>query len=73
LGDFSLGVDRDELALIYKDATKNKFDFLKVDIDQPDNNKKFSKNFTGFYHIDSDDEVDNEIGEILQNTIKTKK
>lgn len=73
LGDFSLGVDRDELALIYKDATKNKFDFLKVDIDQPDNNKKFSKNFTGFYNIDSDDEGDNEISEIPQNTMKTRK
>ena len=73
LGDFSLGVDRDELALIYKDATKNKFDFLKVDIDQPDNNKKFSKNFTGFYNIDSDDEGDSEISEIPQNTMKTRK
>ena len=58
LSDFSLGVDRDELAMIYKDATKVKFDFLKVDIDNGDNNKKFSKNWTDFYHLDSDDEED---------------
>ena len=54
LSDFSLGVNRDELAMIYKDATKVKFDFLKVDIDNGDNNKKFSKNWTGFDSLDSD-------------------
>lgn len=54
LSDFSLGVDRNELAMIYKDATKKKFDFLKVDIDNPDNNKKFSRNWTGFYTLDDD-------------------
>jgi len=56
LGDFSLGVDKEELALIYKDATKRKFDFLKVAIDEPNNNRKFSKNWTQFYHIDSDED-----------------
>jgi len=54
----SLGVDKEELAQIYKDATKNKFSFLKVDLMTPDENKKFSHNFTGFYQIDSDSDSD---------------
>jgi hypothetical protein len=52
LSDYSLGVDRQQLAMIYKDATKIKFDFLKVAIDEPDNNKKFSHNWTDFYKIE---------------------
>ena len=56
LSDFSLGVDRDEIALLYKEATAKKFDFLKIDIDNPNDNRKFSHNFTGFFHLDDDDE-----------------
>lgn len=54
LSDYSLGVDKQELAMIYKDATKVKFDFLKISIDEPDNNKKFSHNWTDFYKIEDD-------------------
>ena len=52
LSDYSLGVNRGELADIYKDATRDKFHFLKISIDEPDNNKKFSHNWTGFYSIE---------------------
>ena len=59
LSDFSLGVDKEKLKMIYKDATKRKFDFLKVDVDNRNNNEKFSHNWKDFYHIDSDsDEED---------------
>ena len=62
LSDFSLGVDRKQLAAVYKDATSEQFQFLKVDIDNPDNNKKFSRNFTDFYIFDSDsDDSEDEI------------
>jgi hypothetical protein len=62
LSDFSLGVDRKQLAAVYKDATSEQFQFLKVDIDNPDNNKKFSRNFTDFYVFDSDsDDSEDEI------------
>ena len=60
LSDFSLGVDRKQLAAVYKDATSQQFQFLKVDIDNPDNNKKFSRNFTDFYVFDSDSDSDDE-------------
>ena len=56
LSDYSLGLNRDELAMIYKDATRNKFDFLKVAVDEPNNNKKFSHNWTDFYKIENEDE-----------------
>ena len=55
LSDYSLGLNRDELAMIYKDATRTKFDFLKVAVDEPDNNKKFSHNWTDFYKIENED------------------
>ena len=55
----SLGVDKDDLERIYKDATKHKFNFLKVDLQTADENKKFSHNFTDFYRIeDSDSDED---------------
>ena len=56
MSDFSLGMDRKELALVYKDATKEKFSFLKVDIDNEVDNRKFSKNWTQFYEIDDDED-----------------
>ena len=52
LSDYSLGVNREELADIYKDATRDKFHFLKISIDEPDNNKKFSHNWTDFYSVE---------------------
>lgn len=52
LGENSLGVDKDELKTIYKEATKVQFDFLKIDINQGDENKKFSHNWTEFYELD---------------------
>ena len=56
----SLGVDKDQLEYIYKDATKTKFSFLKVDLQTPDENKKFSKNFVEFYHIEDSDSSDSD-------------
>jgi hypothetical protein len=56
LSDFSLGVDKEKLKLLYKDATKEKFNFLKIDVDNRNNNQKFSHNWTDFYHIDDDEE-----------------
>jgi hypothetical protein len=58
MSECSLGVEKEELLRIYKDATKEKFHFLKVDLDNGEENKKFSHNWTGFYEIEkqSDDE-----------------
>ena len=53
IGEFSVGHDKNQLKSIYKDATKEKFNFLKIDIEEPDDNKRFSHNFTGFYQIEA--------------------
>jgi len=55
LGDFSLGLDKMELMKVYKDATRDKFNFLKIDLDNPNDNNKFSKNWTGFYKLSDED------------------
>jgi hypothetical protein len=51
VSDFALGLDIDQLQEIYKDATKIQFNFLKINIDEGDPNKKFSLNFNDFYDI----------------------
>lgn len=45
MSELSLGVTKDQLIKIYGFATKNKFDVLLVDLDEPDLNKKFKRNF----------------------------
>jgi hypothetical protein len=54
LSDYGLGVDKDELMMIYKNATQIPFDFLKISTDERDDSKRFSHNWTGFYAIGSD-------------------
>lgn len=58
LRDFSLGVTPAELTEIYKDATKERLNMLKLDIMATDPNKKFSKNFTQFYRVENDSDED---------------
>ena len=56
LADYGLGVERDELMAIYKDASQIPFNFLKVSTDERDDNRRFSKNWTQFYTISDDEE-----------------
>ena len=57
--NYSLGLDADDVVKLYKDATKDRFHFLKISVDERSDNKRFSKDFTGFYKIsDSDSEDD---------------
>ena len=60
LMDYGLGIERNELENIFKDATKKKFNFLKIDLDNPNNNEKFSKNWNDFYKVGDDDYDDEE-------------
>ena len=57
LRNYSLGIDINELTRIYKDATKIKFCFLKIDCENADENKKFSRNWTDFYKINNDENI----------------
>ena len=56
MSDFSLGLDRNQLSLIYKDATKEKFSFLKIDTDNSNDDQKFSKNWVQFYNVSGEGE-----------------
>lgn len=51
LRNYALGVDKEQLLSIYKDATRQHLDVLKIDLRTADDNKKFSRNFTDFYQI----------------------
>lgn len=50
LSDYALGVDKNNLIAMYEDATKQPLNYLKIDIQQGDINKKFSKNLKDFYN-----------------------
>ena len=58
LADYGLGVDKNELMTIYKDATKIPFDFLKISTDERQDSKRFSHNWTAYYDIGSDSDSD---------------
>ena len=55
LSNYALGIEVDQIMKLYKNATRDKFNFLKIDIENRDDNRKFSHNFTGFYQIDDED------------------
>lgn len=57
MGDFALGLELDELQDIYKDATKIKMkDFMKIDVNSGEANKKFSKNWKDFYEVEKEEQ-----------------
>jgi hypothetical protein len=58
--NYSLGLDTNEIVKLYKDATKDKFNFLKIAVEERNENKIFSHNFTGFYKINDDSDSDEE-------------
>lgn len=45
LKDYSLGVDREALLALYKEATAERGDFLLIDVQTADENQRFRKNF----------------------------
>ena len=45
-------VDKKTLMHLYEDATQQKFNFLKINLNTVDMDRKFSKNFTDFYLLD---------------------
>ena len=57
VSDFNLGVTKDKMMEIYKDATKENFHFLKIDLSSKSANRRYSNNFCDFYVIDDDDDT----------------
>jgi hypothetical protein len=45
-------IDKAMLMQLYTEATREKFNFLKINLNTVDMNKKFSKNFIDFYLLD---------------------
>jgi hypothetical protein len=56
INNYSLGLNVDEVVKLYKDATKEKFNFLKIAIEERDDDRRFSHNFTSFYKISNGDD-----------------
>jgi hypothetical protein len=59
IANYSLGLDPDEIVKLYKDATREKFNFLKISVNERDDNKIYSHNFTDFYRVKNDSDDDN--------------
>ena len=53
MADYNLGLTKDKVKSIYKDATQRSGDFLKIDPNTPDNNKRYSRNWTDFYLVET--------------------
>ena len=69
--EYDTGMSKEELVHIYKLATKNKFDFLMIDL-EGDTDKMFRKNFDEYYCFpeDSEDEEDKKSGAITLEAMK---
>ena len=59
LGDSGGLVEKKVLAELYQDATREKFHFLKINLNTIDMNKKFSKTFNEFYLLEGKTEEEN--------------
>lgn len=58
LAKFPLGCTLDQLRKMHQDATKQKFSALKIDSTTSKANRRFSKDFTEFYQIADDEDVE---------------
>jgi hypothetical protein len=58
ISECSIGIEKDELLSLYKEATKQKFNFLKINLETGNDNEKFSKNFNDFFTIESNSDSD---------------
>jgi hypothetical protein len=61
LNECSLGIEKEQLLKLYKDATKEKFHTLIINLDTGNENEKFSHNFNNFYKIESDSDEEKSI------------
>jgi A32 protein len=53
LSDYSLGLEAAELLALFKQATKEKFHFFKLDVNSSDNNRKYSNNWADFFQLEN--------------------
>jgi hypothetical protein len=48
----AMGVTREILMSMYRKSTKDKFNFLKISLDETDMDRRFSHNFTDFFQLE---------------------
>jgi hypothetical protein len=53
LSDYSLGLEPAQLLALFKQATKEKFHFFKLDVNSSDNNRKYSHNWDDFFQLEN--------------------
>jgi len=53
--DFNTGLSKTEMGKIYKSATQEAGNFLKIDVNTADNDKRYSHNFTNFFILEDDE------------------
>jgi ABC-type dipeptide/oligopeptide/nickel transport system ATPase component len=53
--EYDLGMEKKQLTAMYNDATRDKQNFLLIDIDAP-KGEKYRKGFNDYYEIEGDDE-----------------
>jgi hypothetical protein len=56
--NYSLGLDANKIVKLCKEATRDKFNFFKVSVEERDDNKIYSHNFTKFFKINDDSDSD---------------
>lgn len=56
MSNYAFAIEVDEIMKMYEHVTKDKFNFLKIDIENRDDNQKLFHNFTGFYEVGDEDE-----------------
>jgi hypothetical protein len=54
--NYTLGVDKQQLLQMHREATREPLSFMFVDVHSTDENKKFGKNFGHFFHQEGGDE-----------------
>jgi cytochrome oxidase Cu insertion factor (SCO1/SenC/PrrC family) len=57
IANYSLGLDPDDIVKLYKDATRDEFNFLKISVDERDDNKMYSHKMY-FYSVKNDSDDD---------------
>ena len=55
LDDFNLGISKDKLLKLYKEATKERKNFLMVDVDATPENR-FRRNFLDVFNVEMDND-----------------
>jgi hypothetical protein len=54
LKDYTLGVTKEQMSQMYQEATADRLNFLLIDINSTNPNRKFSHNFGGWFHVEEE-------------------